>query len=396
MVTYDLEPSGDQGEIVVKGRRVSSLGVRPLKMCPIKNLSSGEENVVAVGLTERMSVVFESRDRIDFSTASRKVSSSLNRLRWLIRYQDVVAAVDVSSPSLGNALVLATSSGLSFTKVNSLKKLSVQTMDTGTRTTNKLISLNHHPLLALGSTSRLMDQQTGDVLQTSYFELRDQTTLESYAEMTLQEREEVTCLQEVLLMGRYYIAVGTTRYPSDDEMDKLAGINESVIHAKTGRLLLLSANKDDATDSWSINLVHAHEMPGAVHDLVVIHGFLAVASASTVSWTPQFRCFTDLAQLLIYKFSPTGPTLEEMDRFSSTFSAEHLLVVPRTKLHSTSRLVIGDGMRSVCLFEVDEGNGALYSDDKDMTTHQVTALQSIKDHGEGCIIADVGYVFGHP
>ena len=47
-------------------------------------------------------------------------------------------------------------------------------------------------------------------------------------------------------------------------------------------------------------------------------------------------------------------------------------------------------MRSITLIEVDEENGHLYPGNRDMATHQVTALESIKDRGEGCIIADVG------
>lgn len=81
MVTYDLELLAqdapevkDRGQVVVKGRKASSLGSRPLSLCPTPGMTVGDDSVVAVGLTERMSVVFQSKDRLDFSSVSYKVS----------------------------------------------------------------------------------------------------------------------------------------------------------------------------------------------------------------------------------------------------------------------------------------------------------------------------------
>lgn len=73
-VTYELEPSDDISGISVLAQKTSSLGTRPLRLCPVDDWTRGEETVVAIGLTERMSVIFEARDRIDFSSVSRKVS----------------------------------------------------------------------------------------------------------------------------------------------------------------------------------------------------------------------------------------------------------------------------------------------------------------------------------
>jgi DNA damage-binding protein 1 len=79
----------------------------------------------------------------------------------------------------------------------------------------------------------------------------------------------------------------------------------------------------------------------------------------------------------------------EVSAFTSTFIAQHLHVTPSTKVHSEERLVVGDGMRSVFALEVDEASGAIIADQRDMATHQVTALHGIQDVGQGVIIADV-------
>lgn len=71
LVVYDIE-SSDAG-LSVRGRKVSSLGTRPLLLCPV-SLDQGDEQVVAIGLSERTSVIFESKDRIEFSSVNKKVS----------------------------------------------------------------------------------------------------------------------------------------------------------------------------------------------------------------------------------------------------------------------------------------------------------------------------------
>jgi len=77
-----------------------------------------------------------------------------------------------------DCLVLASPSGITFTSVTSLKKLSVQTLDLRDRSPVKLVSLPDHKVVGSGSISRKMDPETGDLVQKGYFELREQTTLE--------------------------------------------------------------------------------------------------------------------------------------------------------------------------------------------------------------------------
>ena len=85
MVTFALELSSEDGGVVSTGQRTSSLGTRPLKLCPMSSMSNGEEKIVAVGLTERMSVIFESKGRIEFSTASRKVKLGRSLRRFIAK-----------------------------------------------------------------------------------------------------------------------------------------------------------------------------------------------------------------------------------------------------------------------------------------------------------------------
>lgn len=197
MITYELQLfTGVKGA----SKKVSSLGMRPLSLCRI-DLVDAKEKTICVGLSERMSVVFESKGRVDFSSASKKVcfsyfprrivasphpltlaQSSLDLLSYFSSYpdanvQDVTAAASVKTSS-GESLVLATPTGLSFVSVTSLKKLQVQTLDTHHRSPTKLTSISELKMLGIASTSRTMDPQNGDVVQTSYFELRDQNTLD--------------------------------------------------------------------------------------------------------------------------------------------------------------------------------------------------------------------------
>jgi DNA damage-binding protein 1 len=74
------------------------------------------------------------------------------------------------------ALVLATPTGLSVSRVNSLKKLSVQTLDLKERSATKLAYAAN--TLATGSVERSVDSQTGEIIQRGMIELRDATTLQ--------------------------------------------------------------------------------------------------------------------------------------------------------------------------------------------------------------------------
>lgn len=78
MVTYDLLVHAAGGSFELKGRKASRLGVTPLRLEAVHSRSEeaveGDERILALGLSERMSVVFESKGRVDFSSVSKRVS----------------------------------------------------------------------------------------------------------------------------------------------------------------------------------------------------------------------------------------------------------------------------------------------------------------------------------
>lgn len=53
------------------------------------------------------------------------------------------------------------------------------------------------------------------------------------------------------------------------------------------------------------------------------------------------------------------------------------------------RLVVGDGMRSISVLDVDPKTGAIYRETRDMATHSVAGLGGVRDGGQGVIISDV-------
>ena len=67
----------------------------------------------------------------------------------------------------------------------------------------------------------------------------------------------------------------------------------------------------------------------------------------------------------------------------------------RSKLYDKDRLVVGDGMRSLFVLDIDEDSGEVFGDQRDMATHSVTALEGIRDGGEGIVIADVSFALIH-
>lgn len=75
---YDLDKNdmGGVDGLVVKSSKTTSLGLRPLALHPCE-ITGGGEKVISVALTERMSVIFESKDRIEFSSANIKVSACI-------------------------------------------------------------------------------------------------------------------------------------------------------------------------------------------------------------------------------------------------------------------------------------------------------------------------------
>ena len=167
----------------------------------------------------------------------------------------------------------------------------------GNRSTQRVASSGSFRVLCTGSTVRHLDRDSGEISQTGYFELRDQTSLDRelksdefvsevhisssvLAEMQLQDHEEITFIEEVLLANQPYIAVGTAVFPDDEDSDDLG----PVVHAKAGRLLLITPVHDSRPDEWSIQLVHERSTTGPVYDVKAIHDFLAVAAGSIVSW----------------------------------------------------------------------------------------------------------------
>ena len=193
------------------------------------------------------------------------------------------------------------------------------------------------------------------------------------AEMTLPIREEVTCLADVMLVGRRYIAVGTAIHSAEDEDD----FDETHARAKEGRVLLISPDFDQPPARWTINTECEIKTVGAVRDITTIHGFLAIAAASKVS-IHRYDNGTGL-----------GKDLVEVSSFSSTFVAQSLCISPPSKQKAEETLIVGDGLRSVLILDVDEETGKIWSDDRDMATHQVSTLSTITDQGPGVVVADV-------
>lgn len=195
--------------------------------------------------------------------------------------------------------------------------------------------------------------------------------------MALPIREEVTCLADVMLLGRRYIAIGTAIHSDDDEDD----FDETHARAKEGRVLLISPDYDQPPARWTINTECELKTVGAVRDITTVHGFLAVAAASKVS---------------IHRYDPStgagsgsGKDLVEVSSFSSTFVAQSLCISPPSKLKTEETLIVGDGLRSILILDIDEESGKIWSDDRDMATHQVSTLSTIKDQGPGVVVADV-------
>jgi DNA damage-binding protein 1 len=163
LITYELGATAD-GKLSMTGRKVSSLGSQPLALHSISGTTlSGDEQLLAVGLTDRMSILYGSRDTVEFSSVS---------------LTGIAAATAVSLPAHGRCLVLATATGLSISKDNGLKKLHIQTMDLGFRSTHKLAWMPEHKSLAAGSVERRIDSVSGDYWQKSFVEIRDRSSLQ--------------------------------------------------------------------------------------------------------------------------------------------------------------------------------------------------------------------------
>jgi hypothetical protein len=149
----------------VKGdRKISSLGTQPLTLHPTLGHTASGGEILAMGLSDRASLIFLHKDRIDFSSVSTP---------------GLVAAASIRSPgSHDTSLVLATPSELSVSKVDGLKQLHIQTLDTASKSACKLAWMSTHRAIAAGVVERTIDQASGDYWQNACIELRDQDSLE--------------------------------------------------------------------------------------------------------------------------------------------------------------------------------------------------------------------------
>lgn len=148
-------------DLDTKARTQSSLGSRPLTLAPV-TVSSGDDTVFAAGVSERLSLLFESRGHTEVSTSGMK---------------GVLAATSITTPGLGTCLVLATADGIRFARLTSLKKLQVQTLDMDFESPTRLAVLPDRTI-AVGTVTQTLSPETGDIIQSSSVELRDATTLE--------------------------------------------------------------------------------------------------------------------------------------------------------------------------------------------------------------------------
>jgi hypothetical protein len=163
LVTYefDFDTSTDDTEVTLRDRKISSLGTRPLTLHPIQSRTASGDELLAIGLSDRTSIIFLNSDRIDFSSVS---------------LTGLVAAAAVNTEQ-GPSLVMATPTELSISQVDGLKKLHIQTLDTGYKSAGKLVWLSTHRAIAAGVIERTIDPITGDYWQTAWVELRDQDSL---------------------------------------------------------------------------------------------------------------------------------------------------------------------------------------------------------------------------
>jgi hypothetical protein len=118
--------------------------------------------LLAIGLSDRTSIIFLNGDKIDFSSVS---------------LTGLVAAAAINTEK-GQSLVLASPTELSISQVDGLKKLHIQTLDTGYKSASKIVWSSTHRAIAAGVIERTIDSITGDYWQNAWLELRDQDSLQ--------------------------------------------------------------------------------------------------------------------------------------------------------------------------------------------------------------------------
>lgn len=163
LVVYDFLHDTNTGPaLTLRDRKISSLGTQPLTLHPIHSRTASGDELLAIGLSDRTSIIFLNGDRIDFSSVS---------------LTGLVAAAAITTDQ-GSSLLLATSTDLSISQVDGLKKLHIQTLDTGYKSASKLVWSSTHRAIAAGVVERTIDNVTGDYWQNAWVELRDQDSLQ--------------------------------------------------------------------------------------------------------------------------------------------------------------------------------------------------------------------------
>lgn len=172
LVTYNVDARADS---LKNTRAISSLGSRPLKVSSLQLASDRiEEPVSAVGISERMTVLFESRNHLESSAWGKKVSAIMAKAYA----QGVSAAAAVTIPTVGPCVAVATAEGLTFERLTSLRKIQVLTLDLGETSSARLDYVSGQNLLAAGTITRSLDPDSGDVFQSSGVDIRRPGSLE--------------------------------------------------------------------------------------------------------------------------------------------------------------------------------------------------------------------------
>ena len=162
LVVYELDPDSPT-TLSLRDRKISSLGTQPLSLHPIQSRTASGDELLAIGLSDRTSIIFLNGDRVDFSSAS---------------LTGLVAAAAIKTEQ-GQSLVLASPTDISISQVDGLKKLHIQTLDTEHKSASNLVWSSTYRAIAAGVVERTIDAVTGDYWQTAWVELRDQDSLQS-------------------------------------------------------------------------------------------------------------------------------------------------------------------------------------------------------------------------
>lgn len=91
----------------------------------------------------------------------------------------------------------------------------------------------------------------------------------------------------------------------------------------------------------------------------------------------------------MHRLDHNSVELEETSSWASAYVISSLSVLPPSHIRPEGALIVGDGMRSVIVLNVDEGDGMIYDDERNMATHGVAALGLLKDKGDAVVVSDV-------